>query len=400
MRSLCFNFQMNLPAHLKTYRFFDIGKDHYYYDDFQNKYMVRRMAERSYLPANELLLKMIQEDNVRVSFNISGITLRLLELYAPEVIEGLQKLSETGNVEFLAGTYHYSIASLNDMDEFKTQVDLHVKKIEKLFNQKPVSFSNTGLIYSDSIGGCLAEMGFKSVLTEGAKHILGWKSPNYIYSNPRNQNLAVLMRNNSLSDDLSFRFSDQSWGEYPLTAEKFANWINTYDSNTQCVNICLDYRVFGDFHSKETGIFDFFRSLPKVLKKETDYVFQTPSDIVKNSKPTGDIYIPYPIAWYADEKDTTALTGNELQEEAAQKIYALKEKVLSTEKKEFIKTWRVLQESDNFLRMNRKSIPSAFGQREGECPYQYFINYMNIVSDFSIAVKKQLESGKEKEQTL
>ena len=394
MRSLCFNFQVNLPAQLRTYRFFDIGRDHHYYDDFQNKYIVQRMAERSYIPANELLLKMIHDDNIRVSFSISGITLRLLEIYAPEVIEGFQKLSQTGNVEFLAGTYHYSIASMKDISEFKTQVELHTQKIEKLFGQKPVSFSNTGLIYSDSIGECVAEMGFKSVLTEGAKHILGWKSPNYVYTNPKNQNLAVLMRNNSLSDDLSFHFSDGNWDKYPLTAEKFASWINSYDSNTQCVNVSLDYRVLGDFHTKATGIFNFFENLPKILNKETDYAFHTPSDVVKNAKPTGDIYIPYPISWFLEEKDTMALLGNELQQEAAQKIYDLKEKVLLTGENELIKKWRVLQESDNFLRMNKKSIVSAFGRREGVCPYQSFINYMNILSDFSLTVDKQLEDLK------
>ena len=401
MRSLCFNFQMNLPVHFRTYRFFDIGREHYYYDDFQNKYMVQRMAERSYLPANELILQMIEEDNARFSFNISGITLRLLELYAPEVIKSFQKLAKTGNVEFLAGTYHYSITSLKDADEFETQVRMQVEKIEKLFSQTPTSFSNTGLIYSDNIGETVAKMGFKSILTEGPKHILGWKSPNYVYANPINENLAVLMRNSELSDDFSFRFSSHSWEKHPLTAEKFADWINLYASDTQCVNICTDYRLLGDFHTKETGIFDFFRNLPTVLKKETDYVLQTPSDVVKQVKPVGNIYVPYPISWFSEEKDTALLLGNELQGEAIQKLYGLKEKVLSTEKTELIKLWRVLQESDNFLKMNRKSIASAFGRREGDCPYQIFINYMNILSDFTLRVEESVKTKvPKKEKTV
>lgn len=394
MRSLCFNFQMNLPVHFKTYRFFDIGRDHYYYDDFQNKYMVQRMAERSYLPANDLFLQMIKEDNVRISFNISGITLRMLEHYTPAVIESFQKLAATGNVEFLAGTYCYSIASLRDLDEFEEQVELHVKKIEELFGQKPTTFSNTGLIYSDSIGERIAQMGFRSVLTEGAKHILGWKSPNYLYSNPQNERLAILMRNNDLSDDLSFHFSDTNWDQYPLNPEKFVDWINTYSPDTQCVNICTDYRVLGDFHTGETGIFDFFRSLPKVLKEKSDFVMQKPSDVVEREKPVGNVYIPYPVSWFAEEKDTTALLGNNLQGEAAQKLYNLKEKVFSTGDNELIETWRAFQESDNFLKMNRKSIASAFGHREEESPYQHFINYMNILSDFALTVEKQLQPVK------
>ncbi|PKO97631.1 MAG: alpha-amylase, partial [Bacteroidetes bacterium HGW-Bacteroidetes-9] len=239
MRSICFYFQVHQPFRLRTYRFFDIGDSHDYFDEFQNRSIVKRVTERSYLPMNNLLLGLIKEYGAafRVSFSISGIALDQFEMYAPEALASFKKLAATGNVEFLAETYAHSLVALKNPEEFKYQVQKHADRIEKLFGVRPTAFRNTELIYSDQIGSMVYDMGFNVMLTEGAKHILGWKSPNFLYCSGSNPKLKLLLRNYQLSDDIAFRFSNQSWIEWPLTAEKFSKWINDFDKNQSVVNI-------------------------------------------------------------------------------------------------------------------------------------------------------------------
>src|SRR5664279_456681 len=267
MKTICFYFQVHQPFRLKRYRFFDIGNDPYYYDDYTNESILRKIADRCYLPANKVILNLIKEYGTRfkVSYSISGSALDQFELYAPEVIESFQKLAKTGCVEFLGETYSHSLVSLSNPAEFESQVKLHSEKIQKLFGQTPKVFRNTELIYSDEIGAEVAKMGFKAMVTEGAKHVLGWKSPNYLYCNALNPRLKILLRNFKLSDDIAFRFSNKSWSEYPLTAEKYVNWLNQLDSKEDTVNIFMDYETFGEHQAKESGIFEFLKALPKVI---------------------------------------------------------------------------------------------------------------------------------------
>ena len=235
MRSICLYFQVHQPFRLRTYRFFNIGDDHYYYDDYQNRHIIRRVAEKCYLPANKMMLELIREygNAFKISFSVSGTAIDQLQKYAPEVIDSFRQLAKTGCVEFLAETYSHSLASVRNKEVFYQQIDQHVNAMKTLFGQKPVTFRNTELIYSDGIGEMVAEKGFTTMMTEGAKNILGWKSPNYMYCNAVNPKLKLLLRNFRLSDDLAFRFSNQSWPEWPLTAEKFVGWLNAIDAKEE-----------------------------------------------------------------------------------------------------------------------------------------------------------------------
>ena len=328
MSAVCLFFQIHQPFRLKRYRFFDIGNDHYYFDDFGNDEIITRIAQRSYLPANELLLQMIQDSNKRfkVAFSITGTALEQFQLYVPEFIDSLKKLADTGCVEFVSETYNHSLASLINADEFKKQVEKHDKLIYELFGQKPKVFRNTELIYNDEIGATIAEMGFKGVLTEGAKHILGWKSPNYMYSAASAPKMKLLLRNSKLSDDLSLRFSDYGWHEYPLTADKYMSWIAQSPKEEQIINIAMNYEVLGESHPRETGIFDFFKALPR-FAEEKGVEFWTPSEAIAKLNPVAEITVTHPISCNDEERGVSAWLGNQLQNEAFNKLYSIAERV-------------------------------------------------------------------------
>lgn len=382
-------FELHQPFRLKRYRFFNIGNDHYYYDDYMNESIIARVAERSYLQANKVIRQIIKEFGCqfKVAFSISGSVIDQLELYAPEVIESFQKMAKTGCVEFLAETYSHSLVSLKDKNEFKRQVEEHRQKIKQLFNQEPRVFRNTELIYSDQIGADVAEMGFNGILTEGAKHVLGWKSPNYIYCNAINPRLKVLLRNFRMSDDLAFRFSNNGWSEFPLTAEKFVNWMKKLDKKEETINLFIDYETFGEHQWMESGIFEFLKALPRVVYKNSDFTFSTPSDIVNNLLPISTINVPYPISWADEERDITAWLGNDLQNDAFNKLYALTDRVNQCDDPKIKKDWRYLQASDHFYFMSTKlfsdgNFHAYFNPYES--PYDAYINYMNVLSDFSL----------------
>ena len=389
MKSICLYFQVHQPARLRTYRFFDIGVDHQYYDEFQNRSTIRRVAEKSYIPMNKLLLELIKEygASFKISFSITGTALDQLSAYAPEVIEGFKKLAQTGNVEFLGETYAHSLISLKDSDAFSKQVKMHSDRIEELFGQRPTSFRNTELIYSDQIGEQVLDMGFNVMLTEGAKHILGWKSPNYMYCNAANPRLKLLLRNNQLSDDIRFRFSNKNWSEWPLTAEKFATWINTFEKNQEVLNVYLDYETFGEYQSKETGIFDFIKALPKQVMALSNFKFDTPSGIASKLQPVSAVTVPVPISWADEERDLTAWLGNEMQNEAIESLYALLPRIAICTNTELKKDWLNLQSSDHFYYMSTKWFSDGAVQNYFNpyaSPYEAFINYMNVLSDFMI----------------
>jgi len=392
MRTICLYFQIHQPFRFRRYRFFDIGNDHYYYDDFSNESIMRKVAAKCYLTANQVLLELIRKygEKFKVTFSISGIALDQFELYAPEVIESFRQLADTGSVEFLAETNAHSLVALKDRDEFFRQVQAHGKKVEKFFRQKPSVFRNTELIYSDSMGAMVAEMGYEAMLTEGAKHVLGWKSPNYLYYNAINPRLKVLLRNFKLSDDIAFRFSNKDWNEWPLTAEKFTRWLNAINKKEEIVNLFMDYETFGEHQWEETGIFDFLKALPGTVLSGTKFTFSTPSEIIKEFQPVAAVHCPHPISWADEERDVTAWLGNELQEEAFNKLYDLSPVVNQCNDPEILKDWEYLQISDHFYYMCTKffsdgAVHAYFNPYDS--PYDAFINYMNILSDFHLRVQ-------------
>jgi alpha-amylase len=398
MKSVCFYFQVHQPYRLKTYRFFNMGTDHHYYDDFENSHIMQRIAQKSYLPMNDLLLKLIKKHgkDFKVSFSITGTAIEQFEAYAPEVLESFKKLAATGNVEFLAETYAHSLASLKSKDEFRKQVELHSRKMEELFGVKPTAFRNTELIYSDEIGEMVYDLGYKTMLTEGAKHVLGWKSPNYMYCNARNPKLKLLLKNFKLSDDIAFRFSLRGWNEWPLTAEKFVGWLNQIDEKEEVVNLFMDYETFGEHQWKETGIFDFMTALPEVMFRNSEFKFATPSELGALLQPVSAIQVPFPISWADEERDITAWLGNEMQDEAVDKLYALESKVRNCNDPEILNDWYKLQNSDHFYYMCTKwfsdgDVHKYFNPYDS--PYTAFINYMNVLSDFIIRVDEHCKES-------
>ncbi|HEX2936355.1 MAG TPA: glycoside hydrolase family 57 protein [Bacteroidales bacterium] len=394
MRTICLYFQIHQPFRLKRYRFFDIGNDDYYYDDYSNDSILQRVTQRSYLKANKILGHLIKEykENFKVTFSISGTAINQFELYAPQVLESLKQLSKTGNVEFLSEPDAHSLASLIHRDEFEKQVAAHRLKIQKYFNQTPTIFKNTELIYSDDLANQIVDMGFEGTITEGAKQILGWKSPNYLYCSAVNPRLKLLLRNFKLSDDLSFRFSNRAWNEFPLTTEKFAYWLNHVDSREENINIFVDYETFGGRQPEESGIFEFLKHLPGTVLKSTNYTFSTPSEVIKNLQPVAAVSVPNPISWADEERDITAWLGNDLQKEAFHKLYQLKEQIDQCQDRRILTDWKYLQTSDHFHYMSTKFFsdrPTYAYVNPFESPYDAFINYMNVLSDFALRVKQK-----------
>ena len=297
-KSICLYFQVHQPCRLRLYRFFDIGKDSHYYDDFANRTILRRVAQKCYLPMNELLLELIKayKGEFKVAFSISGSVLEQFDRYAPEVIDSFRKLAETGNVEFLSETYYHSLASLTSPEEFRHQVEKHREAIRHYFGVTPAAFRNTELIYSDTIGEMVYDMGFKTMLTEGAKHVLGWKSPNYVYSGAKAPGLSLLLKNSSLSDDIAFRFSDRNWSDWPLTGDKYLAWIKEAARKDEIVNLFMDYETFGEHQSAQSGIFDFMRYFPEVVIGDGEFEFVTPSEAAAKHKPVAQLDVPDPIS--------------------------------------------------------------------------------------------------------
>ena len=398
MKTVCLYFQVHQPWRLKVYRFFNIGKDHNYLDDFTNRAIMQKVARQCYLPMNALLLKLIKENKgaFKCTFSITGSAVEQFRAYAPEVLDSFRALAETGCVEFLAETYSHSLAALSSKEDFVEQVKLHSKMIKDEFGKKPVAFRNTELIYSDAIGEMVSELGFKTILAEGAKHVMGWKSPNFIYTNSIDNRLRVLLRNYKLSDDIAFRFSNQGWDQYPLTAEKFSQWVS--DENGEVINLFMDYETFGEHQKATTGIFDFVKALPKAILKN-ELSFATVSEAAKAYQPVGVLHCPHVMSWADEERDVTAWLGNELQNEAFSKLYALKDKVKALKNADFEYVWNFMQTSDHFYYMATKwlsdgDVHSYFNPYGSS--YEAFINYMNVLSDFQIEVEKALAAKKKK----
>lgn len=393
MKSICLYFKIHQPFRLKRYRFFDIGNDHYYYDDFANDEIITRVAQNSYIPMARTLLEMTKTygKDFKCSFTISGTAIEQLQLYVPEFIDLLKELADTGNVEFLSGTYSHSLAALEDPEEFMREVRDHDKLIRQLFGKTPETFVDTELIYNDDIALLIKAMGFSTCLTEGAKHILGWKSPDYVYTSAVAPDLKLLLTNAKFARDITRNFANNEWSEYPLTADKYMNWIAGLPEEEQVLNINLPMDAFGGFIPASTGIFEFLKALPR-FARDHGISFDLPSEISKKFKPVGELAIPYPISGVDEARDVSAWMGNDLQKEAIEKLYSVAERVNLTNDRRLKQDWKYLQSCDHFFYMATKNMAdgvshAAFSPYDS--PFAAFTNYMNVLADFLVRVREQ-----------
>ncbi|MDD5010578.1 MAG: glycoside hydrolase family 57 protein [Phycisphaerae bacterium] len=403
MASVCFYFQVHQPFRLRNYTIFDT--DNNYFDDAKNAQICKKVANKCYLPTNRLMLDLIKKHNgkFRISYSITGVLMEQLEMYAPEVLATFKELAETGCVEFLAETYYHSLSSLYSRNEFKDQIKKHQAAIQRLFGQTPRVFRNTELIYNNYIAELLENIGgFDAILAEGADHILGYKSPNFVYRPPKCRGLKLLLKNYRLSDDIAFRFSNRDWSQWPLNAYKFANWVNAVNGCGYVVNLFMDYETFGEHQWEDTGIFNFLRHLPEEILKHPDNNFKTPSEVAAGYDAADVIDVPHTISWADIERDLSAWLGNPMQQNAIIELYKLEEKIKSTADESIIRDWRKLQTSDHFYYMCTKwfadgDVHKYFNPYDS--PYDSYINFMNVMENLNFRYSKSLLE-KEKKPTV
>ncbi|MFC1600683.1 glycoside hydrolase family 57 protein [Patescibacteria group bacterium] len=400
MSSVCLYFQVHQPTRVKKYRIFDVGNDHDYFNDdsetdLNNKKVLKKVSEKSYLPANKILLKLLKKHKeLKIAYSFSGVLLEQLEKDFPIVLKSFKKLVDTGRVEVLSETYYHSLAFFYNRPEFESQVSLHEEIIRKLFGVKPKVFRNTELAYTNELASWADKRGYKAILAEGWDHFLGWRSPNFIYKPVNTRKIKLLLKNYKLSDDIAFRFSEKSWSAWPLTAEKFASWVNAINGNGQVVNLFMDYETFGEHQWADKGIFEFLEKMPEKILKHPDNDFVTPSEAAKKYPPMDEIDVPYVVTWADSERDLSAWVGNSIQSSALDFIYELKDKVLKTKNKKVIDDWRKLQTSDHFYYMCTKwfsdgDVHKYFNPYES--PYEAFISYMNAAQDLRLRVDEAVK---------
>ena len=376
MVDVCFYFQVHQPERIRNYQVFDIGHRSDYFDDHKNRAIIERASQKCYLPANRLMLELISQHGgkFKISYSLTGVWLDQAEKFAPEVIESFEKLNETGCVEFLSETYHHSLSYLYSKDEFREQVDLHRKKIRQLFGQAPKIFRNTELIYNNELANFIEGMGYQGIMAEGWDHYLGWRSPNFVYRPKTCKSIKLLLKNYKLSDDIAFRFSNHDWKEHPLTAPKYAGWINKVNGNGTNVNLFMDYETFGEHQWSTTGIFKFLKQLPGEILSHPDNGFVTPSELVARHEPKDEVDIHSFLSWADVERDLSAWIGNDMQNAALREIYAMEKRVKETGDERLIADWRKLLTSDHFVHKYFNPYDS---------PYEGFIAYMNVLNDIS-----------------
>ena len=403
MVSICFYFQVHQPFRIRRYPVFDIGKDSHYFDEQKNEEICKKVARKCYLPTNRLMLDLIKRFNgkFKIAYSISGVALDQFEQYAPEVLHSFKELADTGCVEFLSETYYHSLSYLYSKEEFKQQVELHKKKIQKHFNYTPKVFRNTELVYNNELASFIEDLGYKAILAEGADHILDWRSPNFVYKPILTKDIRLLLKNYKLSDDIAFRFSNKGWKEWPLTTEKFTQWLNATNGNGECINLFMDYETFGEHQWEDTGIFEFMRHLPEALLSHPDNRFMTPTEVAESFEPKAELDIHSFISWADIERDLSAWLGNKMQQSSMHQIYSLRDEVLKSKDQKLLNDWRKLTTSDHFYYMctkwfNDGDVHKYFNPYDS--PYDAFISYMNILNDIIIRLKEVSQSGKEKNQ--
>jgi alpha-amylase len=387
MINVCFYFQVHQPNRLRRFTFFDIGRSHFYEDDDANGGILRKVAKKCYLPANALLLDLIRRHagRFRVSFSISGTAVEQFRRYSPETLDSFKRLADTGCVEILAETFNHSLAFLFSPAEFERQVGLHGEMVAREFGQRPTTFRNTELIYSNDVARAVEGLGYKAILAEGADRVLGWRSPNFVYQPDPCTRLQLLLKNYRLSDDIAFRFSNTAWPEHPLTAEKFAGWVHDTAGNGETVNLFMDYETFGEHQWAETGIFDFLAALPDAILARPDFGFATPAEVAAALPPVAKLDVPDFVSWADVERDLTAWRGNPMQEDALHGVYDLEQRVLERGDEDLARVWRSLQTSDHFYYMCTKwfadgDVHKYFNPYDS--PYDAYINYQNVLADF------------------
>jgi alpha-amylase len=383
MKTICLYFEIHQIIHLKRYRFFDIGTDHYYYDDYENERTINDIVERSYMPALNALGEMMRENGkyFKVAFSISGVGMEQLEMHAPQVLEKLQELNNTGCVEFLAEPYSHGLSSLANEETFAADVKKQCAKIEEYFGKKPTVARNSSLIYSNDIGSQIASLGFVGMLTEGAKHVLGWKSPHYVYNCSGAPSLKLLLRDIALSDDISLRFNNSDWEGYPLFADNYINEIAKLPEEEQIINIFMELSALGIAQPLSSNILEFFKALPACAKQK-GITFATPTEVFKMAKSVGSRDVPDTLSWVDEERDASCWLGNAMQREAFNKLYSVADRVRIANDPRVNQDWDYLQASNNFRFMTTK--PGNVGLDRGiyTDPFDAFTNYMNILGDF------------------
>lgn len=417
MATVCFYFQVHQPYRLRNFSIFETTQDgsdlprNYFADtsetDLNNERVLRKVARKSYLPTNQALLELLEaHPEFRVSFSFSGVVLEQFAAFAPEVLESFQKLVATGQVEVLSETYHHSLAFFYDKDEFRSQVEAHGELIYDLFGVTPRVFRNTELAYNNELGQWADAHGYAGVLAEGWDPVLEWRSPNFLYQPPGAKNTRLLLKNYKLSDDIAFRFSDQNWKGWPLTAEKFAGWVNDHnaarDSSGEVINLFIDYETFGEHQWEDTGIFEFLRSLPAEVLKHPDNAFMTPSEVIANHDAYDEVDIPHTITWADTERDLSAWLGNDMQQTAVEKLYELKDLVESAQDSSILEDWQRLQTSDHLYYMCTKyfsdgDVHAYFNPYDS--PYEAFITYMNVLGDLGERCQKKVAGSTEVPET-
>jgi alpha-amylase len=398
MVTICLYFQVHQPKRLRKYTYFDIGKNHYYEDDTKNREIFLKVANKCYLPTNALLLNLIKKHKnaFKIAFSLSGVFIEQCRRYSPETLDSFKRLAATGQVEFLNETYYHSLSFLFSQEEFKQQVMQHRQLIKKEFDYDATTFRNTELIYNNELAKVVESLGYKTILAEGADKILGWRSPNYVYQPKDCEQLKLLLRNYSLTDDIAFRFSERTWLEYPIYADKYAYWLHALHGQADVINLFMDFETFGEHQWQESGIFEFLKHMPDYVLRHPEYVFMTPSEVSQKLQPVAALDVPYFMSWADVDRDLSAWRGNDLQEDALQTVYALEHDVHALHDPAILSTWRSFLTSDHFYYMCTKyaadgDVHKYFNPYHN--PYEAYINYQNIVCDFAqevAAKKKQL----------
>ena len=397
MLSICLYLHVHQPYRIKHYKVFDVGNDHNYFNDgsqtdLNNRYIVEKVAKKSYLPTNKILLELLEKHpEFKVSMSISGVALEQFKEYAPEVLASFQELVKTGRVELIADTYHHSLAFFYSPEEFQQQVQAHHDILKELFDYEPKVFRNTELSYNNDLAKWAEEQGYIGILAEGWDPVLGWRSPNYVYRPKGADKISLLLKNYRLSDDIAFRFSEQSWKEWPLTTDKYSQWINSHHGDGETINLFMDYETFGEHQWEDSGIFDFLKQLPETLLKHPDITFRTVSETAQELQAVGEVDVPDVTTWADTERDLTAWTGNDIQKAAIYAVYELEERVKKTQDEQLLDDWRKLQTSDHFYYMCTKwwkdgDVHAYFSPYES--PYDAYVAFMNALHDVKFRLDK------------
>jgi alpha-amylase len=391
MASVCFYFQVHQPYRLRRYSVFDA--DPTYFDEYKNQEILRKVSNKCYLPANQLMLELIRTygGQFRCAYSLTGVILEQFEQYYPRVLDSFRELAQTGCVEFLSETYYHSLSFLYSREEFAEQINLHRARVRQLFGQEPKVFRNTELIYNNELSHLISQLGFKGIICEGADHILLGRSPNFLYRPPQCPTLKLLLKNYRLSDDIAFRFGNRDWEEWPLTADKFANWVNQVNGNGYAVNLFMDYETLGEHQWADTGIFDFMRHLPQAILRYGTNDFKTPTEVVNTYPPSEELDVPHMISWADTERDLSAWLGNAMQSNALHELYKLEAQVKASSDPQILADWRKLQTSDHFYYMCTKYFADGDVHKyfnPYESPYDSYINFMNVLDNIRYRLRQ------------